>query len=183
MTDSAPDSLRLAWTGARGPFDSFVVQYWDADRQPQALLVGGDQDEVRVSGLEPSTPYKFFLYGLHHGRRLGPVSAEGTTGSARRARGGAGAQGKQGKNTRGRGEEAPGQQPWLCTSWGPSPSAAPPAQEGPGGGGGAAGPAPSLPAGTLLPHPSSHRSGQGRRLPGGRRGSQGRGCPSCPSPT
>nr|KAF6363178.1 hypothetical protein mPipKuh1_010169 [Pipistrellus kuhlii]KAF6363180.1 hypothetical protein mPipKuh1_010169 [Pipistrellus kuhlii] len=82
VTDSAPDSLRLAWTGARGPFDSFVVQYWDADRQPQALLVGGDQDEVRVSGLEPSTPYKFFLYGLHHGRRLGPVSAEGTTGSA-----------------------------------------------------------------------------------------------------
>ncbi|KAK1327489.1 LOW QUALITY PROTEIN: hypothetical protein QTO34_012991 [Cnephaeus nilssonii] len=82
VTDSTPDSLRLAWTVARGPFDSFVVQYWDADRQPQALLVGGDQDEVRVSGLEPSTPYTFFLYGLHQGKRLGPVSAEGTTGPA-----------------------------------------------------------------------------------------------------
>nr|KAF6276799.1 tenascin XB [Myotis myotis] len=82
VTDSTPDSLRLAWTVARGPFDSFVVQYWDADRQPQALLVGGDQHTVHVSGLEPSTAYKFFLYGLHEGKRLGPVSTEGTTGSA-----------------------------------------------------------------------------------------------------
>lgn len=99
MTDSAPDALRLAWTVARGPFDSFVVQYWDAHRQPQALLVGGDQHEVRVSGLEPSTAYKFFLYGLHEGKRLGPVSTEGATGSARRAWGGEG--GEQGKNRRG----------------------------------------------------------------------------------
>ncbi|XP_059558282.1 tenascin-X isoform X3 [Myotis daubentonii] len=82
VTDSTPDSLRLAWTVARGPFDSFVVQYWDSDRQPQALLVGGDQHGVHVSGLEPSTAYKFFLYGLHEGKRLGPVSTEGTTGSA-----------------------------------------------------------------------------------------------------
>ncbi|ELK23404.1 Tenascin-X [Myotis davidii] len=66
VTDSTPDSLHLAWTVARGPFDSFVVQYWDADGSP----------------LGPSTAYKFFLYGLHEGKRLGPVSMEGTTGSA-----------------------------------------------------------------------------------------------------
>lgn len=101
VTDSNPDSLRLAWTVTRGPFDSFVVQYWDGDRQPQALLVGGDQDEVHVTGLEPSTPYKFFLYGLHQGKRLGPVSAEGTTGSTRRAWGGGAHGGEQGKNMRG----------------------------------------------------------------------------------
>ncbi|XP_015425341.1 PREDICTED: LOW QUALITY PROTEIN: tenascin-X, partial [Myotis davidii] len=65
VTDSTPDSLHLAWTVARGPFDSFVVQYWDAD-----------------GTLGPSTAYKFFLYGLHEGKRLGPVSMEGTTGSA-----------------------------------------------------------------------------------------------------
>ncbi|XP_035879739.1 tenascin-X isoform X2 [Phyllostomus discolor] len=82
VTDRTPDSLRLSWTVAQGSFDSFVVQYWDTDRQSQALLVGGDQNRVLVSGLEPSTPYKFFLYGLREGKRLGPVSAEGTTGSA-----------------------------------------------------------------------------------------------------
>ncbi|XP_053769741.1 tenascin-X isoform X3 [Desmodus rotundus] len=82
VTDSTPDSLRLSWTVAQGSFDSFVVQYWGTDGQAQALLVGGDQNKVLVSGLEPSTPYKFFLYGLREGKRLGPVSAEGTTGSA-----------------------------------------------------------------------------------------------------
>lgn len=84
VTDRTPDSLRLSWTVAQGSFDSFVVQYRDTDGQSQALLVGGDQNKVLVSGLEPSTPYKFFLYGLHEGKRLGPVSAEGTTGTTRR---------------------------------------------------------------------------------------------------
>uniref|UniRef100_A0A2K6G041 Tenascin XB n=1 Tax=Propithecus coquereli TaxID=379532 RepID=A0A2K6G041_PROCO len=82
VTDTAPDSIRLSWNVARGPFDSFVVQYEDTDGQPQALLVDGDQSKVLISGLEPSTPYKFFLYGLREGKRLGPVSTEGTTGPA-----------------------------------------------------------------------------------------------------
>nr|XP_031290852.1 tenascin-X isoform X6 [Camelus dromedarius] len=82
VSDVSPDSLRLSWSVARGPFDSFVVQYQDTDGQPQALLVGGNQNKIRVSGLEPSTSYTFFLYGLHEGKRLGPVSAEGTTGPA-----------------------------------------------------------------------------------------------------
>lgn len=87
MRDVSPDSLRLSWSVVRGPFDSFVVQYQDTDGQPQALLVGGDQNKVLVSGLEPSTSYKFFLYGLHEGKRLGPVSANGTTGTAQRGTG------------------------------------------------------------------------------------------------
>ncbi|XP_035964098.2 tenascin-X isoform X4 [Halichoerus grypus] len=82
VSDITPDSLRLLWSVAQGPFESFVVQYQDTDGQPQALLVGGNQNKVQVSGLEPSTAYKFFLYGLHEGKRLGPVSAEGTTGPA-----------------------------------------------------------------------------------------------------
>ncbi|XP_040500552.1 tenascin-X [Ursus maritimus] len=82
VSDITPDSLRLSWSVAQGPFDSFVVQYQDTDGQPQALLVGGNQNKVRVSGLEPSTSYRFFLYGLHEGKRLGPVSADGTTGPA-----------------------------------------------------------------------------------------------------
>lgn len=83
MSDITPDSLRLSWSVAQGPFESFVVQYQDTDGQPQALLVGGNQNKVQVSGLEPSTAYKFFLYGLHKGKRLGPVSAKGTTGTGR----------------------------------------------------------------------------------------------------
>ncbi|XP_049745267.1 tenascin-X isoform X7 [Elephas maximus indicus] len=82
VTDVTPDSLHLSWTVAQGPFDSFVVQYQDADGQPQALLVGNNQHKVLVSGLEPSTTYKFFLYGLREGARLGPISAEATTGPA-----------------------------------------------------------------------------------------------------
>ncbi|XP_022366377.1 tenascin-X [Enhydra lutris kenyoni] len=82
VSDITPDSLRLSWSVAQGPFDSFVVQYQDTDGQPQALLVDGNQNKVQVLGLEPSTSYTFFLYGLHEGKRLGPVSTEGTTGPA-----------------------------------------------------------------------------------------------------
>nr|XP_021522785.1 tenascin-X [Aotus nancymaae] len=82
VTDTTPDSMRLSWSVAQGPFDSFVVQYEDAKGQSQALLVDGDQSKVLISGLEPSTSYGFLLYGLHEGKRLGPVSAEGTTGPA-----------------------------------------------------------------------------------------------------
>ncbi|XP_013210475.1 tenascin-X [Microtus ochrogaster] len=80
VTEATPDSLRLSWGVARGPFDSFVVQYQDTEGQPQALLVDGHQDKVLISGLEPSTSYRFFLYGLREEMRHGPVSAEGTTG-------------------------------------------------------------------------------------------------------
>ncbi|XP_011824833.1 PREDICTED: tenascin-X [Mandrillus leucophaeus] len=83
VTDTAPDSMRLSWSVAQGPFDSFVVQYEDTNGQPQALLVDGDQSKILISGLEPSTPYRFLLYGLHEGKRLGPLSAEGTTGTTR----------------------------------------------------------------------------------------------------
>lgn len=81
VTEATPDSLHLSWIVAQGPFDSFVIQYLDTDGQPQALLVDGDQNKVLISGLEPSTSYKFFLYGLHEGKRQGPISAEGTTGT------------------------------------------------------------------------------------------------------
>ncbi|XP_057607669.1 tenascin-X isoform X1 [Chionomys nivalis] len=80
VTEATPDSLRLSWGVARGPFDSFVIQYQDTEGQPHALLVDGHQDKVLISGLEPSTSYKFFLYGLREEMRHGPVSAEGTTG-------------------------------------------------------------------------------------------------------
>ncbi|XP_060225044.1 tenascin-X isoform X2 [Meriones unguiculatus] len=82
VTEATPDSLRLSWAVARGPFDSFVVQYQDTEGQTQALLVDGDQNKVHITGLEPKTSYQFFLYGLREGTRYGPVSAEGTTDTA-----------------------------------------------------------------------------------------------------
>uniref|UniRef100_F7F448 Tenascin XB n=1 Tax=Ornithorhynchus anatinus TaxID=9258 RepID=F7F448_ORNAN len=79
VTDVTPDSLRLSWTVPEGRFDSFLVQYKDADGRPQAVRVGGDQTEVTVSGLEPEHKYKLNLYGLHGKQRVGPIPVVGVT--------------------------------------------------------------------------------------------------------
>jgi syndecan 4 len=76
------DSLQLSWTVAQGLFDSFLVQYRDSDGQVQAVPMTADQREVTIEGLEPDRKYKFLLYGLFGGKRLGPVSALGVTGKA-----------------------------------------------------------------------------------------------------
>lgn len=80
MTDETPDSLRLSWTVAQGLFDSFVVQYRDPAGQPRAVPVAKDQQEVTIEGLEPGRQYKFLLYGIHGGQRLGPISVLGVAG-------------------------------------------------------------------------------------------------------
>ncbi|XP_026307329.1 tenascin-X-like, partial [Piliocolobus tephrosceles] len=79
VTGSSPDSLSLSWTVPQGHFDSFTVQYKDRDGRPQVVRVGGEESEVTVGGLEPGRKYKMHLYGLHEGRRVGPVSAVGVT--------------------------------------------------------------------------------------------------------
>lgn len=80
VTGSSPDSLSLSWTVPQGHFDSFTVQYKDRDGRPQVVRVGGEESEVTVRGLEPGRKYKMHLYGLHGGRRVGPVSTVGVTG-------------------------------------------------------------------------------------------------------
>lgn len=80
VTGETADSLHLSWTVAQGPFDSFLVQYRDRDGQPQTVVVAADQNEVVIEGLQPRRKYKFLLYGLAGGKRLGPVSALGVTG-------------------------------------------------------------------------------------------------------
>ncbi|XP_073894517.1 tenascin-X isoform X8 [Macaca fascicularis] len=79
VTGSSPDSLSLSWTVPQGRFDSFTVQYKDRDGRPQVVRVGGEESEVTVGSLEPGNKYKMHLYGLHEGRRVGPVSAVGVT--------------------------------------------------------------------------------------------------------
>ncbi|XP_074092749.1 tenascin-X isoform X2 [Macrotis lagotis] len=82
VTDVAPDSLGLSWTVLQDSFNSFVIQYKDKDGKSQAVLVRGDQKKISISDLEPNWKYTFLLYGLYDGKRLGPISTEGTTGLA-----------------------------------------------------------------------------------------------------
>ncbi|KAK4805518.1 hypothetical protein QYF61_004457 [Mycteria americana] len=77
-----PDSVQLEWSVPEGTFDSFTVQYKDAEGQPQVLPVDGVSRTVTVPGLSPSRRYKFNLYGLWGRKRLGPVSADAVTAAA-----------------------------------------------------------------------------------------------------
>nr|CAI9704445.1 unnamed protein product [Rangifer tarandus platyrhynchus] len=79
VTGTTADSLRLSWTVAQGSFDSFVVQYKDAQGRPQAVPIRGDENEVSIRRLEPNRKYKMNLYGLHGRQRVGPVSVVATT--------------------------------------------------------------------------------------------------------
>lgn len=80
MTSVTPDSVSLSWTVTEGQFDSFVIQYKDRDGQPQVVPVEGSLREVRIPGLDPNRRYKLLLYGLHQGKRVGPISAIAMTG-------------------------------------------------------------------------------------------------------
>lgn len=73
------DSVHLSWTVAQGPFDSFLIQYKDAQGQLQAVPLNRDLREVTVSGLDPARKYKFLLFGLQDGKRHGPVSVDTKT--------------------------------------------------------------------------------------------------------
>ncbi|NWZ30289.1 TENX protein, partial [Asarcornis scutulata] len=75
-----PDSVQLEWSIPEGTFDSFMVQYRDAQGQPQMLPVDGDSRTVTVPGLSPSRRYKFNLYGMWGRKRVGPISTDAVTG-------------------------------------------------------------------------------------------------------
>ncbi|KAM9119681.1 LOW QUALITY PROTEIN: tenascin-X [Pangshura tecta] len=79
-SEVAHDSLDLSWTVEEGTFDSFILQYRDADGNPQALPVDGGSRTVTVTNLAPSRRYKFNLYGVSGRKRLGPVSTDAVTG-------------------------------------------------------------------------------------------------------
>ena len=75
-----PDSVQLEWSVPEGSFDSFTVQYKDAQGQPQVVPVDGGLRTVTVPGLSPSRRYKFNLYGVWGRKRLGPMSTDAVTG-------------------------------------------------------------------------------------------------------
>lgn len=82
MTGATPNALRLSWTVAQGRFSSFVIQYKDAQGQPRAVPVKGEESAATIAGLEPGRKYKMTLYGLHGRQRVGPVSVVATTGES-----------------------------------------------------------------------------------------------------
>ncbi|XP_039374906.1 tenascin-X-like [Mauremys reevesii] len=78
-SDVTHDSILLSWTVQDGDFDSFLLQYKDAEGKPQALPVDGGSHTVTVTNLAPSRRYKFNLYGISGRKRLGPVSTDAVT--------------------------------------------------------------------------------------------------------
>lgn len=79
-SDVTHDSVHLAWTVPHGDFDSFTVQYKDAEEKPQALPVDGGTHTITILNLTPSHRYKFHLYGISGQKRLGPISTDTVTG-------------------------------------------------------------------------------------------------------
>ncbi|NXP61142.1 TENX protein, partial [Chloropsis cyanopogon] len=79
VSSVTPSSAQLQWSVPEGPFDSFTLQYGDAQGQPQALPIDGGSRSVTVPGLSPSRRYRFHLYGLRGRKRIDHVSTEAVT--------------------------------------------------------------------------------------------------------
>ncbi|NWT62719.1 TENX protein, partial [Erythrocercus mccallii] len=80
VSSVTPNSVQLQWSVPEGSFDSFMLQYRDAQGQPQALPIDGGSRSVTVPGLSPSRRYRFHLYGLQGGKRTDRVSTDIITG-------------------------------------------------------------------------------------------------------
>ncbi|NXM41058.1 TENX protein, partial [Gymnorhina tibicen] len=76
VTSLNPSSMQLQWSVPKDSFDSFMLQYRDAQGQPQALPIDGGSRSVTVPGLSPSRRYRFHLYGLRGGKRIDHVSID-----------------------------------------------------------------------------------------------------------
>ncbi|NXH04866.1 TENX protein, partial [Loxia leucoptera] len=82
VSSVTPSSVQLHWTVPEGSFDSFTLQYRDAQGEPQALPIDGGSRSVTVPGLSPSHRYRFHLYGMHRGKRIDHVSIDMSTDAA-----------------------------------------------------------------------------------------------------
>ncbi|NXH54825.1 TENX protein, partial [Rhabdornis inornatus] len=82
VSSVTPESVELQWSVPKGSFDSFTLQYRDAQGQPQALPIDGESRSVTVPGLSPSRRYRFHLYGLQGGKRTDHVSTDVITDAA-----------------------------------------------------------------------------------------------------
>ncbi|NXQ43243.1 TENX protein, partial [Catharus fuscescens] len=76
ISSVTPKSVQLQWSISEGSFDSFMLQYRDAQGQPQALPIDGESRLMTVPGLSPSHQYHFHLYGLRDRKKIDHVSTE-----------------------------------------------------------------------------------------------------------
>ncbi|NWZ16820.1 TENX protein, partial [Agelaius phoeniceus] len=79
VSSVSPSSVQLHWSVPEGSFDSFTLQFRDAQGQPQALPIDGGSRSVTVPGLSPSQRYRFHLYGLRGRKKIDHVSTEAVT--------------------------------------------------------------------------------------------------------
>ncbi|NXV57981.1 TENX protein, partial [Molothrus ater] len=79
VSSVTPSSVQLHWSVPEGSFDSFTLQFRDAQGQPQALPIDGGSRSVTVPGLSPSHRYRFHLYGLRGRKKIDHVSTEAVT--------------------------------------------------------------------------------------------------------
>ncbi|NXV56993.1 TENX protein, partial [Molothrus ater] len=70
VSSVTPSSVQLHWSVPEGSFDSFLLQFRDAQGQPQALPIDGGSRSVTVPGLSPSQRYRFHLYGLRGRKKI-----------------------------------------------------------------------------------------------------------------
>ncbi|NXS31674.1 TENX protein, partial [Pomatostomus ruficeps] len=82
VSSITPDSVQLKWSIPESPFDSFTLQFRDAQGQPRVLPIDGGSRSVTVPGLSPSSRYHFHLYGLQHGKKIDHVSTNVVTAAA-----------------------------------------------------------------------------------------------------
>uniref|UniRef100_A0A4W4GWE8 Tenascin C n=1 Tax=Electrophorus electricus TaxID=8005 RepID=A0A4W4GWE8_ELEEL len=75
------DSFNISWELERGELEGFLVELVDPDglSEGQNHTLSGQEFNLAVYGLSPSTFYRVSLYGLYRGDLLEPVFAEAIT--------------------------------------------------------------------------------------------------------
>ncbi|KAK3514893.1 hypothetical protein QTP70_033821, partial [Hemibagrus guttatus] len=75
------DSFNISWELKRGKFDGFLIEVVDPDglSEGQNHTVSGQEYNLAITDLSPSTFYRVVLYGLYKGDLLEPVFGEAIT--------------------------------------------------------------------------------------------------------
>lgn len=83
VSDTSPDSFRLAWLAEEDAFDTFVImvsQVEEEDR-PRELVLGGEERSTEITDLREDTEYRVEVFGLIFGRRSKSVTEGVRTGT------------------------------------------------------------------------------------------------------
>lgn len=75
-------SFSVSWNGTESGFEGFILEVIDTSwlKEPVELNVSHNTMSYDIKGLEPSTDYIAYLYGVMKGRRTHAISTVATTG-------------------------------------------------------------------------------------------------------